>query len=40
MLIYHIFMVIAPKNTHLWYDNDQIIHMACKLIPIIWDHNV
>jgi hypothetical protein len=33
-------MVITPKNTRLWYDNYQTLHMTHKFIPIIWNHNV
>jgi hypothetical protein len=32
MLIYHIFMVIAPKNTHLWY----ILEYILELHNISW----
>jgi hypothetical protein len=33
MLIYHILMVIALTNTHLWYNNYQTVHMAHIFIP-------
>jgi len=33
MLIYHIFMVIASKNIHLWYNHYQTFYMAHKFIP-------
>jgi hypothetical protein len=36
----HTYMVIAPRNTHLSYDNYQTFHMAQKHISIIWNHNV
>jgi hypothetical protein len=29
-------MVIAFKETQLWYDNFQTLHMSHKPIPIIW----
>jgi hypothetical protein len=33
-------VVMTVENTHLSYDNYQTLHMAYKLIPIIWNHNV
>jgi len=47
LVIFHLKVIVCQPYTynhhlekiHLSYNNYQILHMARKLIPIIWNHN-